>query len=48
MEIVGYTDRLSAPPGSPEAGTQNPLVRADMVYFEGPDDGAVFSVGSTN
>ena len=27
-------------------GTTNPLVRADIVYFEGPDGGAVFSVGS--
>ena len=27
-------------------GTASPLVRADMVYFEGPNGGAVFSVGS--
>lgn len=27
-------------------GTASPLVRADMVYFEGPQGGAVFSVGS--
>jgi N,N-dimethylformamidase len=27
-------------------GRRNPLVRADMVYFEGPDGGAVFSTGS--
>lgn len=27
-------------------GTVSPLVRADMVYFEGPQGGAVFSVGS--
>lgn len=27
-------------------GTVNPLVRADMVYFECPNGGAVFSVGS--
>ena len=32
--------------GSPEGGTENPLVRADMVYLIGPKDGAVFSVGS--
>ena len=32
--------------GLPTGGTDNPLVRADMVYFEGPNDGAVFSVGS--
>ena len=29
-------------------GTNNPNVRADMVYFETPNDGAVFSVGSIN
>jgi N,N-dimethylformamidase len=29
-----------------QGGTTNPLVRADMVYFEGPNGGAVFSVGS--
>ncbi len=29
-----------------EGGTKSPNVRADMVYFEGPNDGAVFSVGS--
>ena len=27
-------------------GSQNDLVHADMVYFEGPNGGAVFSVGS--
>ena len=27
-------------------GTTSPLVRADMVYFAGPNGGAVFSVGS--
>jgi N,N-dimethylformamidase len=27
-------------------GTVNPLVRADMVYFEGPNEGGVFSTGS--
>jgi N,N-dimethylformamidase len=29
-----------------EGGTRNPNVRADMVFFETPNDGAVFSVGS--
>jgi N,N-dimethylformamidase len=29
-----------------EGGSRNPLVRADMVYFEYPNGGAVFSVGS--
>jgi N,N-dimethylformamidase len=29
-----------------QGGTVNPLVRADMVFFEGPQGGAVFSVGS--
>ena len=29
-------------------GSDNPNVRADMVYFETPNDGAVFSVGSIN
>jgi N,N-dimethylformamidase len=32
----------SAQPG----GTENPLVRADMVYLEYPDDGAVFATSS--
>jgi N,N-dimethylformamidase len=27
-------------------GSQNPLVRSDLVYFEGPGGGGVFSVGS--
>ncbi len=31
---------------SKQGGTVSPLVRADMVYFEGPNGGAVFSVGS--
>ena len=30
----------------PLFGSQSPLIRADMVYFEGPQGGAVFSVGS--
>ena len=29
-----------------QGGSVNPLVRADMVYFECPEGGAVFSVGS--
>lgn len=29
-----------------QGGTVNPLVRADMAFFEGPKGGAVFSVGS--
>jgi N,N-dimethylformamidase len=29
-----------------EGGTTQPLVRADVVYFEGPNGGAVFSTGS--
>ena len=29
-----------------QGGTVNPRVRADMVYLEYPNDGAVFSVGS--
>ena len=31
---------------SKQGGSENPQVRADMVYFEGPNGGAVFSVGS--
>ena len=31
---------------SKQGGTVNPLVKADVVYFEGPKGGAVFSVGS--
>ena len=30
----------------PIVGSDSPLVRSDMVYFEGPQGGAVFSVGS--
>ena len=32
--------------GSNRGGSQNPLVRSDLVYFEGPNGGGVFSVGS--
>lgn len=31
---------------SDQTGTTNPLVRADMVFFEYPNEGAVFSTGS--
>jgi N,N-dimethylformamidase len=31
-----------------QGGTENPKVRADMVFFETPHGGAVFSVGSIN
>lgn len=31
---------------SSQTGTTNPLVRADMVFFEYPNEGAVFSTGS--
>jgi len=31
---------------SKQGGTVDPLVRSDVVYFETPNDGAVFSVGS--
>jgi N,N-dimethylformamidase len=31
---------------STQGGSTNPQVRAYLVYFEGPDGGAVFSVGS--
>ena len=39
VEEVNHAD-------SKQGGTVSPLVRADMVYFEGPSGGAVFSVGS--
>lgn len=32
--------------GRRRGGSQNPLVRSDLVYFEGPAGGGVFSVGS--
>ena len=31
---------------SKQGGTIDPMVKGDMVYFEGPEGGAVFSVGS--
>ena len=39
MEEVPISD-------SKQGGKVNPLVRADMVYFECPNGGAVFSTGS--
>lgn len=39
-------DRRTTVPG--QGGTQNPLVRSDMTFFETPRGGAVFSVGSIN
>jgi N,N-dimethylformamidase len=43
---VTVEDILATLPG--QGGTQSPNVRADMVYFETPRGGAVFSVGSIN
>ena len=39
-DLPGRTPRIE--------GTDDPRIRADMVYFETPDEGAVFSVGSIN
>ena len=44
--LVVVEDILSTEPGLD--GPSNPKVRADMVYMEGPNGGAVFSVGSIN
>lgn len=41
-----HEDQLLTTPG--QGGTENPLVRADMTYFEIKGGGAVFSVGSIN
>ena len=41
---VAIEDQLVSAPNT--GGSQNPLVRSDMVYFEGPKGGAVFPVGS--
>ena len=41
---LAIEDQHASSPGT--GGSQNPLVHADMVYFEGPNRGAVFSVGS--
>jgi N,N-dimethylformamidase len=49
---TGFTDRFQHVreeimlSDSRQGGTVNPKVRADMVYFECPDGGAVWSVGS--
>jgi N,N-dimethylformamidase beta subunit-like protein len=43
---VTVEDVTSMVPG--QGGTESPKVRADMVFFETPDGGAVFSVGSIN
>ncbi len=43
---VTVEDVTAMVPG--QGGTQSPLVRADMVFFETPHGGAVFSVGSIN
>jgi N,N-dimethylformamidase len=48
----GYTDMYQAQMDdtlfhdSRQGGTQSPLVRADMVFFEAPRGGAVFAPGS--
>ena len=39
-------DQLMTKPG--QGGRQNPNVRSDLVFFETPNGGAVFSVGSIN
>lgn len=41
-----HEDQLMTSPG--QGGTENPLVRADMTYFDIDGGGAVFSVGSIN
>jgi N,N-dimethylformamidase len=33
-------------PDAHQGGPENPAVRADMVFFETPNDGAVFAAGS--
>jgi len=51
---TGFSDLYQGPiedmltTDSMQGGRVNPDVRADMVYFEGPEGGAVFSVGSIN
>lgn len=50
----GYSDRYQAPmedvfPFVPyQSGMFNPNIRADMVFFETPNDGAVFNVGAVS
>ena len=41
---LAIEDQLVSSPNT--GGKENPMVRSDMVYFEGPCGGAVFSVGS--
>jgi N,N-dimethylformamidase len=41
---IGLEDLLDV--SGPVASSKNPLIRADMVYLEGPHGGGVFSVGS--
>ncbi len=41
---VAIEDQLVSVPNT--GGSQNSMVRSDMVYFDGPRGGAVFSVGS--
>lgn len=43
---LAVEDILMTLPG--QGGTQNPKVRSDMVFFETPNGGEVFSVGSIN
>ena len=50
--VTGFTDHYNhcieevSLMDSMQGGSKSPLVRGDMVYFETPKDGAVFSVGS--
>ena len=39
------TEEVTTPDGR-QCGPDNPAVRGDMVFFETPNDGAVFAVGS--
>ncbi len=41
---LAIEDQFASSPNT--GGTANELIRSDMVYFEGPNSGAVFSVGS--
>jgi N,N-dimethylformamidase len=51
-QATGYTDSYQAlseevlVSDSRQGGTVNPLVRADMVYYEAPGGGAVFATGA--
>jgi N,N-dimethylformamidase len=51
-QAKGYSDNYQAlseeigVSDSRQGGTVNPLVRADMVYFEAPRGGAVFATGA--